>query len=60
MAQQIAQAIMGQMPGGAQPPEGVPKKEDNVKQDAVTGNLMREHANGPKARGMVNDATKPN
>lgn len=60
MAEQIAQAIMGQAQEGMAPQVGAPDtRQPTVKQDAVTGEPMREHANGAKARGLVDEATKP-
>ena len=59
MAEQIAQAIMQQAQGGMAPQIGAPNTGPQVRQDAITGVQTREHANGPKARGLVDNATKP-
>lgn len=60
MAEQLAQAIMQQAQGGMAPQIGAPNTGPQVRQDAITGVQTREHANGAKARGLVNEATKPN
>lgn len=60
LAEQIANMIMQTAKAqGQSVPDPNAVQPNEVKQDAVTGNLTREHANGPKARGMVNEATKP-
>ena len=60
LAEQIAGMIMqtAQTQGQEVPNQGA-VQQNEVRQDSVTGNLTREHANGPKARGLVNEATKP-
>lgn len=61
-AEQIAQTIMrqagagGAMAGDQEPPQGLSEKVQN---DAVTGVRKKEHVNGAKARGMVEEATRP-
>lgn len=59
MAEQIAQAIMQQAQGGMAPQIGAPNTGPQVRNDAITGVQQKEHANGAKARGLVNEATKP-
>lgn len=60
LAEQIANMIMQTaQPQGQSVPNQSAVQPNEVKQDAVTGDLTREHANGAKARGMVNEATKP-
>lgn len=59
MAEQIAQTIMQQAQGGFAPQAGAQDAGAQIRQDAITGVQQKEHANGPKARGLVNDATKP-
>ena len=60
MAEQVAQAIMQQAQGGMAPQIGAPDTGPKVRQDAITGVRTKEHANGAKARGLVETATKPN
>lgn len=60
MAEQIANMIMQGAPGAA----GVPNPEQaasgtKVDMDPITGAKKQEHANGRKARGMVEEATMP-
>ena len=61
MAEQIANMIMQGAPGAA----GQPAPEDQgtggpkVEMDPITGVKKKEHANGPKARGMVEESTMP-
>lgn len=55
LAEQIAQAITGNVPQGA---AGNLVPAEN-KTDAVTGVSMKEHPNGAKARGVVDNATMP-
>ena len=59
MAEQIAQAIMQQAQGGFAAQIGAQDNGPKIRQDAITGVQQREHANGPKARGLVDEATKP-
>ena len=59
MAEQIAQAIMQQAQGGMAPGAGAVNTGPMVRQDAITGVQGREHANGAKARGLVDGATRP-
>ena len=61
LADQLAQTIMQQAQGGMAPGVGMPSEGNGqrVKQDAITGVQQREHANGAKARGLVDEATKP-
>ena len=59
-AEQIAQVIMQQAQGAAVPAtSAAPGPEQHVTQDSTTGELKKEHANGAKARGMVQEATMP-
>ena len=59
LAEQLALMIMqGEQPGAPQP-MAAPAQQSAVKQDPVTGDLKKEHANGAKARGMVDESTKP-
>ena len=61
-AEQIAQTIMqqagvgGAATDGQELPQGLSEKVQN---DAVTGVQKKEHVNGAKARGMVDEATMP-
>lgn len=59
MAEQIAQAIMQQAQGGFAAKTGAQNNGPRIRQDAITGVQQQEHANGPKARGLVDEATKP-
>lgn len=60
LAEQIAQMVIGQAQEQGQPVAAAgATQQQPIKQDAVTGALTREHANGPKARGLVDEATKP-
>lgn len=61
MAEQIAQAIMQQAGGSMAPAMGASKAATGpeIRQDPITGVQAKEHANGAKARGLVNEATKP-
>lgn len=61
-AEQIAQAIMQQAQGGMAPKIGATDAATGpeIRQDPVTGVQQKEHANGAKARGLVDNATKPN
>ena len=61
MAEQIAQAIMQQAGGGTATAMGAPAADTGpeIRQDPITGVQAKEHANGAKARGLVNEATKP-
>ena len=60
-AEQIAQAIMQQAPGSAPVPAagGGESGMDRIEQDPISGVKTREHANGPKARGLVQESTRP-
>lgn len=60
MAEQLAQTIMQQAQGGVTQPTVALNTGPQIRQDAITGVQTREHANGAKARGLVNEATKPN
>ena len=58
MAEQMAQTIMQQAQGGAiQPVAGQASPE--IRQDPITGVKTKEHANGAKARSLVENATRP-
>lgn len=62
-AEQLAQVIMQQAGGAAVPAAEAEASEnlgEKVSNDAITGVKRKEHANGAKARGMVEEATKPN
>jgi hypothetical protein len=50
---------MQQAQGGMAPQIGTPNTGPQVRQDAITGVQTKEHANGAKARGLVDAATKP-
>lgn len=59
IAEQVAGAIMGQPQGGPVPGAAAGAEKEPVQTDPITGVKQKEHANGPKARGMVDEATKP-
>lgn len=60
MAEQLAQTIMQQAQGGKMPQAGgTANAGPEIRQDPITGVQSKEHANGAKARGLVNEATKP-
>ena len=60
MAEEIANMIMQGAPGvEAAPAEPTGGTGPVVEMDPITGAKKKEHANGPKARGMVDEATMP-
>ena len=59
MADQIAEAIMQQAQGGAMPGKPTPAADSLIQQDPINGVKRKEHANGSKARGMVDEASRP-
>ena len=60
-AEQIAQVIVQHAQGGPAPMAAgsAMGPQNHVTQDPTTGELKKEHANGAKARGMVENATMP-
>lgn len=60
LAEQIAGMIMEDAgAGGAPGNRAGGNASPEIRQDAITGVQGKEHANGPKARDLVNNATKP-
>lgn len=59
MAEQIGAAIMEQAQAEAAPGKPVPEADSMIQQDPINGVKKREHANGGKARGMVDEASRP-
>ncbi|MBQ9196895.1 MAG: hypothetical protein IJ157_06585, partial [Clostridia bacterium] len=58
-ADQIAEAIMQQAQGGTMPGKAAPAADSLIQQDPINGVKRKEHANGSKARGMVDEASRP-